>query len=97
MRVGGQRHGPAALPSGKKPATILQEAGWKARWTDAENLARTEIRSPDRPARSESLYRLSYPNPPFRKISEQNLSAAKLLPATTFLFIHIYKSSWQPG
>jgi len=32
-------------------------------WMGAENLALTEIRSPDRPARSESLYRLSYPGP----------------------------------
>ena len=30
----------------------------------AENLAPTGIRSPDRPARSESLYRLSYPSQP---------------------------------
>jgi hypothetical protein len=29
-------------------------------WTGAENLAPTGIRSPDRPARSKSLYRLSY-------------------------------------
>ena len=29
----------------------------------AENLAPTGIRSPDRPSRSESLYRLSYPGP----------------------------------
>ena len=29
-------------------------------WTGAENLVPTGIRSPDRPARSESLYRLSY-------------------------------------
>jgi len=28
-------------------------------WTGAENLASTGIRSPDRPARSESLHRLS--------------------------------------
>jgi hypothetical protein len=28
-----------------------------------ENLAPTGIRSPDRPARSKSLYRLSYPDP----------------------------------
>jgi len=28
----------------------------------AENLAPSRIRSPDRPARSESLYRLSYPS-----------------------------------
>ena len=32
-------------------------------WTGAENLAPTGIRSPDRPARSESLYRLSYTGP----------------------------------
>jgi len=32
-------------------------------WTGAENLAPTGIRSPDRPARSESLYRLWYPGP----------------------------------
>jgi len=30
-------------------------------WTGAENLAPTGIRSPDRPARSQSLYRLRYP------------------------------------
>ena len=29
-------------------------------WTGAENLVPTGIRSPDRPARSQSLYRLSY-------------------------------------
>ena len=31
-------------------------------WMSAENLAHTGIRSPDRPAYSESLYRLSYPD-----------------------------------
>jgi hypothetical protein len=30
-------------------------------WTGAENLASTGIRTPDRPARSQSLHRLSYP------------------------------------
>ena len=46
--VGGQHHAPPALP----PV-----------WTGAENLAPTGIRSPDRPSRSESLYRPSYPGP----------------------------------
>jgi hypothetical protein len=48
---------------GKDPVPILQEAGWAPQpvWTGAENLAPTGIRSPDRPARSKSLYRLSYP------------------------------------
>jgi hypothetical protein len=46
----------------KDPVLILQEAGWTLGpvWTRAENLARTEIRSPDRPARSQSLYQLNY-------------------------------------
>ena len=28
MGVGGQHHAPAALPSGKDPVPIVQEAGW---------------------------------------------------------------------
>ena len=47
---------------GKDPVPIVQEAGWAPGlvWTGAENLAPTGIRSPDRPARSQSLYRLRY-------------------------------------
>ena len=37
--------------------------GHRAGLDSAENLAPTEFRSPDRPARSESLYRLSYSGP----------------------------------
>ena len=48
---------------GKDPVPIVQEAGWAPGpvWTGAENLAPTGIRSLDRPARSQSLYRLRYP------------------------------------
>jgi len=48
---------------GKDPVPIVQEADWAPGpvWTGAENLAPTGIRSPDRPARSQSLYRLRYP------------------------------------
>jgi hypothetical protein len=51
------------LTPGKDLAPILQEAVWASGlvWTGAENLAPTGIRSPDRPARRHSLYRLSYP------------------------------------
>ena len=47
----------------KEPVPIVQEAGWAPGpvWTGAENLGPTGIRSPDRPCRSQSLYRLSYP------------------------------------
>jgi len=48
---------------GKDSVPIVQEAGWAPRtvWTGAENLVPIGIQSPDRPARSQSLYRLSYP------------------------------------
>jgi len=46
----------------KDPVPTVQEAGWDPGpvWTGAENLVPTGNRSPDRPARSQSLYRLSY-------------------------------------
>jgi hypothetical protein len=50
--------------AGKDPVPTVQEAGGGGLgpvWTGAESLAPTGIRSPDRPARSQSLYRLSYP------------------------------------
>ena len=55
---------PLFIP-GKGPVSIVQEAGWASGpvWTGAEILAPTGIRSPDRPARSQSLYQLSYPSP----------------------------------
>jgi hypothetical protein len=56
---------PGRFTPGKDPVPIVQEAGWASGpvWTDAENLVPTGIRSPDRPTRSESLYRLRYPGP----------------------------------
>jgi hypothetical protein len=47
--VYGQHHAPAVLPA----VPIVCQAGWAPAlvWTGAENLAVTEIRSPDRPAR----------------------------------------------
>ena len=69
MVVGGRNHAPAALPAGRDPIPILQEAEWAPGpvWTGAENLGPAGIRSPERPARSESLYRLTYPGPPTAK------------------------------
>ena len=64
---------------GKDPVPIIhsQEAGWAPGtvWTGAENLAPTGVRSPDRPARSESLYRLSYPGPYVRHKSTKVIGA----------------------
>jgi len=49
--------------------------GWlgpRAGLVGAENLAPAGIRSPDRPARSQSLYRLRYPGPRFRGVESIN-------------------------
>jgi len=53
-------------PGEKEPVPNVQEAWWDPgpTWMGAEDLAppppKIGIRSPDRPARSDSLYRLSY-------------------------------------
>ena len=46
----------------RDPVPIVQETGWAREpvSTGTENLAFTGIRSPDRPARSDLLYRQSY-------------------------------------
>jgi hypothetical protein len=58
---------PDRFTPGKDPVPTVQEAGWAPGpdGTGAENLAPTRIRSPDRLARSESLYRLRYCGPSY--------------------------------
>ena len=63
--VGGQRHALTALPPGKTRTLCI--GGWLGS-QGRSGLVRkisppTGIRSPDHPARSQSLYRLSYPGP----------------------------------
>jgi hypothetical protein len=59
--LGDQRQAPAVLAPGDS-VPIVQEVGWAPGpvWTGAENLAPTRIKFADLPARSDSLYRLSY-------------------------------------
>ena len=65
MGVGGQHQASGRFTSGKDPVPIVQETRLAPElvWTGAENLAPTWIRSPDPPARKESLYRLSCRGP----------------------------------
>jgi hypothetical protein len=50
----------------KEPASIVQDAGLAPGtvWTVTENFAPTGVQTLNRPARSESFYRLRYPGPP---------------------------------
>ena len=63
MGVWGSVPCPGRLTPGKDPVPIVREAGCIPGpvWTGEENLAPIGFLSPDRPGRSESLYRLSYP------------------------------------
>jgi len=62
MGVRGQPHDPAASTPGKDPVPILQEAGCAPGpvWTGGKFCPHRDS-IPDRPARSQSLSRLSYP------------------------------------
>jgi len=62
-------------------------ASWPV-WAGAEDLSPTGIRSPDRPARSEALYRLSYPGLRFSPDAFMNISKRdfRLPPRNTALF-----------
>ena len=93
----GQRHAPAALYPGKVPVPIVQEAGWVPGpvWTGEENLALTGIRSPDRQARRQSLYRLSYPVNNKRrysvlKIMQMKLKTYTIIQNITYLGDEVY-------
>ena len=63
--VGVQHHAPAALPPGKTRYPLYRRLGGpQGRSGRVRKISPpTGIRSPDRLARSESLYRLSYPGP----------------------------------
>ena len=59
---GGQPHAPVASTSGKDLVPIVQDAGWApgpVRMGGKSRPYRDSI--PDRPARSQQLYRLNYP------------------------------------
>jgi hypothetical protein len=66
MGLSGQRHAPEVFTLSKgPPVPIVQEAGWtpESVWTqriEKKNLPGIEPRSPSRPARSQTLYRLVY-------------------------------------
>ena len=68
---------------GRNPINNVQEIGWVPGpgWTRAEISPPTRIQSPDRPASSESLYRLSYPGPSYARDACAEASAVLVIAA----------------
>ena len=96
MGVGDNRYAPAAFPSQEgDPVRILQDAGWAAGsfWTSAEYLAPAGIRSPGRPARSESLYAVRHPGLHtgcIQKLIQQPSLLSKYFPGLSLCsFVHV--------
>jgi hypothetical protein len=84
---------------GKDPVPIVQEAGWAPGpvWTGAENLASTGIRSPERPARSQSRYSLRYPAHETEFILPVITKFRKLRQVYTYKWLCCYLSHTQAG
>jgi hypothetical protein len=76
MGMGVQRHALAALRPGKTRYPSYRRLGQPHARSGRvrKNLAPIGIRAPDRPARSESLYRLSYPGPQWKQRRQQHFS-----------------------
>jgi hypothetical protein len=77
--VGGQHHAPAALPPRKAQYPLYRKLGGpQGRSGQVRKISPpTGIRSPDRPARSQSLYQLSYPAHP-EILGSKNLRAGRI-------------------
>ena len=90
---------------GKEPVPILQEAGWAPGpvWTGGRSRPHRDS-IPDRPARSQSLYRLSYPGHPTNNIPVlyTSMRSDKQCPCTVYkhearqiISLH-YIQAWGP-
>jgi len=85
---------PGRFTPGKDQVLIVWEAGWASELvcTGAENLASNGIRPPDRPTRSQSLYRLSYPGSYIENNS--TLNCANTFNHSVLLF-NAYVNKWN--
>ena len=94
--MGVQRHVPAALPPGKTRYPLYSRLGGpQGRPGRVRKISPpTGIRSPDRPARSESLYRLSYPGPKHRTTLPTNFVILGVGPEEMFLLFMNPPPSW---
>ena len=81
--------GQSVSDTGKDPVPILQQAGWATGpvWTGGKS-RRHRDSIPDRPARSQSLYRLSYPA--HNKIISIHIYMYIYICVCVYIYIYIY-------
>ena len=92
--VSGQRHVPAALYPRERPGTHCI-GGWVGPRDGLDRCRKsrpppTGIRSPDRPARSQSLYRLHYPA--HNNMEWTNKNETVIRKTTVILTLHVNSS-----
>jgi len=83
---------------GKDLVPIVQETGWAPGpvWTGVENIAPKGIRSSDCPARSQSLYQVSYPGPQVMRLRDGKSNAPMPAAAIGFIFSETPRHSLRP-
>ena len=103
MGVGGQRHARAALPQDNRHA-IHCTGGWVRSRVGLDGCGKNSplpvffIRSPNRPARSESLYRLSYRGPLLNiSLNIKQKIYSRLIVTLLASVAQIVSSSYPPG
>ena len=97
MGVGGQHHAPAALPPVKTRYPLYRRLGWPQGRSGRERKISppTGIRSPDRPTRSELLYRLSCLIPRSRISLNWHKTTAVTINCTTIILQSITTASFS--
>ena len=78
--MGGQCHAQSTLPQGKTQHPLYRRLGGLQSFSGrVRKISSTGTGSPDRPARSESLYRLSYRGPPESMMKEEKSLIEKIV------------------
>jgi len=90
MRMGGQRHAPAALTPGKIRYPLYRRLGGpQGQYGRVQKISPpTGIPSPDRPDRRKSLYRLCYPNPTTRMFTHTHTHTQINININIYIYIH---------
>jgi hypothetical protein len=86
---------PRSLYPRERPGTHCR-GGWVGPKAGLDRCGKSRLRSPDRPARSESLYRLSYPGPQVGNRNSQIYVPVLILQSTQYSLVSVV-TGLRPG